>query len=80
MTMVTHQHRTPASPDFLQVTYKSEEVLPEDLAEPVKVVRGNSFKDIVSHEIGTENFKQHGCASWQPFLSAWYREAASIST
>jgi hypothetical protein len=32
------------------VTYKSEDVLPEDMAEPVKVVKGNSFRDIVSDD------------------------------
>lgn len=33
--------------------YKSEEVLPEDLAEPVKVVKGKSFQDIVSVDMCT---------------------------
>ena len=33
---------------MLQVTYKSEEVVPEDLQEPVKVVKGKSFEEIVS--------------------------------
>lgn len=35
-----------------QVTYKSEEVLPEDLEQPVKVVKGKSFNDIVSGSSG----------------------------
>jgi hypothetical protein len=37
----------------LQVTYESEEVLPEDMEGAVKVVKGKSFQDIVSDDTQT---------------------------
>jgi hypothetical protein len=62
------------------VTYKSEKVLPEDMEGPVKVVKGDSFKDIVSGGHLGRYSTFVGCglgARWRVVLKCSVRKCAA---